>query len=530
MMKIAYPNKVITKTILFLFLFLATILFFECTPTMTRYEEEVEEVLKYQSTIALQKEEEKGAISLISLNEKEAVMEFSLLKDQKNAKQEENSSYKVLLPTSCEMDQTEDIVFAEGVEEKKIQFTCNLETSDLVVEKEGEKFLELSLQVLESVNNEMYFLYKEYDCSEKIETKAKNGNEEDTKIVAFKQSLLENILTNAYYQPYEKEITTYITDALDPLHLLGLQIDYQEYYQYNYIVEDSFIGYARTYYENKDKENKNTMYFTETTPNAIDDTFSYYLKEYYCSTNIDQYYVIMNYIASVEKISDVILNGKTISGITYSKNDQKITIEDTINEQLELLINEETTMIYHADEEQQKGTFFASMNKNQTISSTLKEQLKQTERLIEAILQDKQNSSTTIEYFEINDGKDFVAIEISRAEDYNKITIVPITITEEETNYYITIDCNKLDTNYLDVQTLINLMRTTLQIETENNPYQLTDNILSFELKKPVITTPKVSSEEQPQPPIPENNELEQQITEPPNQEIKTEEIETKLE
>lgn len=530
MIKIVSQNKVLAKTILFLFLFLATILFFECTPTITKYEEEVEEVLKYQSTIALQKEDATGEISLISLDEKEAVMEFDLPKDKINVKEGEVSSYKVLLPVNCTMKETEDIMFAEGVEEAKIEFACNLEATDLVIEKEGEQFLEISLQVLESINNEMHFLYKEYNYSGKIETK-NVSEQEDTKIGAFKQSLVQNILTNAYYQPYEKEITAYITDAQDPLHLPGLQIEYQEYYQYSYIVEDSFIGHARTYYENKDKENKNTMYFTETTPNAIDDTFSYYLKEYYCSNDLDRYYLMMNYMTSVENISDVVLNDKVISGISYSKNDQKITIEDTIYQYLENLTNEEATMIYYANEEQQKGTFVASINKNQTLSDTLKEQLKQSESLITTIIKNKDTSSTTIDYFEINDNKDFVAVEVSKTENYNKIVIVPIVITEDDTDYHITIDCNKFDTTHLDVQAFINLMKKEFQIETESNIYQLTDNILSFQLKKPVIITPNITSEENiPPSSIPENNELEKTTNEPPSQEIKTEDTETKLE
>jgi len=512
-------HKIVNKTSLFLFLFLLTILSFESNLTVAKYEEEGQEVLKYQSTIALT-ESGKEKLSLLSMNEKEVVAEVWIPRDHTNVKESETSTYKLLLPDACVIRNSEDIIFSDGEEEKQVEFSCDLEDSNLVVEKEGEDFLELSVKVLESINSEMYFLYKEYDYSEKVEPVTVAATEEDEKsMLQFRESLIQNILHNAYYRSYEKEITAYIADASDPIHLPGLQIDYQEYYQYTYVIEDSFIGYARTYYENKDKEEKNTMYFTENDPVAIDEMFSYYLEEYFCKSDNNQYYMMMNYISSTEKISDVILNGKNIPGISYQAGERKMTIERDILSYLDALINDDTTVIYQANEEQQKGTFLASILQNSTVSSSMKQEIIGSNEVIDAVIQNKSDGADVIDYVEVDDGYEFVIIEVSRGDNYNTITILPVSVVEDPSYYQISIDCSRLNLQNVDILSLINLMSSSLAAEKETEDYQINGNLVSFQLKKIEKESPPPSSaaaissyDEETPPPSSNSDQLEESI------------------
>lgn len=523
MMDVMSHNKAVTKTILFLFLFLATIFLFECQVTVAKYEEGAQEVLKYQSNLALTKNED-GTLTLVSSDEKEAVLELILPRDQSNVGKNESSTYKMLLPDYCTSDVTDDIVFSDGEEERRVEITCNIEEEHLV-EKEGERFLEVSVQVLESIHNEMHFLYKEYHGSEKIEKqKAETYQQEDKVVLQFKESLVQNILMNTSYQPYEQEIKAYIYDSEDPLHLPGIQINYQEYYQYTYAIEDNFVGYARTYYENRDVEEKNTMYFTESNPALIDEIFSYYLKTYYCFDHLDQYYRITNYIASAEKISSVILNGKTISGFSYSKAEGKLTIDDTIEEYLETFDEDYSISVYQTDEEHQKGTFLASVSQNQILSDSLKEKISLNEELINTVGESNDLALEPQKYFEVNDDENFIVIEIVREEKYSKITICPVTVTKEELYYDIAVSCEHIDDQTVDAIKIMDLMMDALQAERENDIYQFKDHQLIFQLKRRPEESETVNS-----PPVNANEPDIEVLTPPPVNTIEQENDSTNI-
>lgn len=486
MIKVMNQNKVVVKTLFFLFLFLAAVLFFECNKTVAKYEEEEEETLKYQSTIALS-ETEKGALSLVSKDENEAVLEFVIPRDTVNVKEGENSTYKLIVPSSCTSNLSDDFTFSEGVEEEKVELTCQLEENDTVIDKEGESFLEVSIKVLESIDGEMHFLYKEYEYSEKIETLSVLAEEEeDSTLLQFKESLIQNILMNSTYRAYQEEITSYIYDSSDPLQIPGLRIDYQAYYQYTYVIEDGFVGYARTYYENKDKEVKNVMYFTESDPVLIDDTFSYYLREYYSLNNMDQYYLAMNYISSTEKISDVVLNGKSINGVSYDVKEGKLTIEDRFREEVLSLLEDDVTTIYFSDSKQQKGVLEASIQQNSKLSPSLKQQILLNNDLINFITETNSDVTNISEYFEIDDGNTYLLIEVFKTEHYYKVAILPVSIVENDTHYSIVIDCSHAEASTLNVTVLMDVMKDALQLIKENDLYQLDGNNLSFQLAKPV--------------------------------------------
>ncbi len=480
-------NKVYKSTIqtsCLVFLFFVSFFLFHCPESNAKYQEKRTDYLKYHSTLAFQKQSDVGTMTLEQLETETATFSLFIPKDSTNVMTNERSNYKLVLPNGCETLVENSLIIPEEEEKIKVEFICNLQTSEIITE---ENKLDVSVSALESIENEAYFLYKEYHYLEPI-SKSVELEEKDTTdetMLQFQDSLIQNLLiNNPYLYAYKEEIESYIKACENPNEILGLQIDYRDYYDYNYVVLDSFLGYARTYYENINQVDKNVMYFTTDEKTSIEETFEYYLAEYYCFNNRDNYYLISNYIASTDGIY-ALWNGQTVvPGITLDKTEGKLVLDESLIEKAYELVTDSSVTLYSPESDKKKEFFKTAINQNSTLSNALKAQLLEQEDILNWVSMTYDAALSDKKQFVVGDENDSILLEIVLKEGYNEAFIMPVSIIEQTDSYEIQVYYDTRDVAQMDVISLMNALCDKFAWERQNDTYQVLDGYLTFQVTK----------------------------------------------
>lgn len=144
-----------------------------------------------------------------------------------------------------------------------------------------------------------------------------------------------NQYAQKYGADYATAISSYVTNTYKNesdilninLKLNGLNITTQNN-NFIYTLDESFIGYARTYLS----PNKYNVYFSDfsMTNSKVDELFEYYLNTYVFPGESTTIETIMNFIEERGSIGDVIKGNLIIPGLTYFNDKQYIKISDNI--------------------------------------------------------------------------------------------------------------------------------------------------------------------------------------------------------
>jgi len=473
-MNYIYKNNIyVVKSVFLLFLMIITSFCFDIPTSTARYEETETDYLKYHSSLTLVQKEE-GNINLVSTSPSELTFSFSLFKDTINVKDGESTHYKLLLPVGCRSDYPDSIISSMDQNEMETTFTCDIDSIDFIDSNQNASF---SVSVLESVNDEDYFLYQKYSFSDSISTFSNEIEEVNEEQVdsnssffhSFQDSLIQNILLyNPEYYSYKEAIESYIKSFDHYQDILGLQIDYRDYYDYNYTVLDSFIGYARTYYENREETQKNVMYFTDSS-DSIDETFSYYLKTYYCADDMNQFYLISNYISSLGGVSAVVQNNATIEGITFDSSESKMVLDDKIFANSSKLVQDFKISLYVKDSDMRKETFVASILTNSHLSPNIRDKVIHHEEVLRVLDGSSETSFTT---FVIGDKTDSCALDIVVKDGVYEIFLMPISVVEQGESLQIEVIHEGRDIHDIDPISIMNLVTQQFSLERSDDTYQ----------------------------------------------------------
>lgn len=433
------------------------------------------EVLKYNSNIISLEKENNGPMNLISIDDSEAILEFSLSKNTAELGEVESDVYNLILPDECSTAQNE-ITFSDTAP-SNIRITCDLTEGNLIKSETNEdavskQYLDISVQVNESINNEIPFRYKEYNYHEEYQVKSTLSKEKNTSskmnITDLQTMIINSLITKDKYKKYSKEISKYIKTAEitdSSFNLLGISLTYQEdINQYIYKEDENFLGYARTYYENTEKHNDGAMIFSTTNITKIEEVFSYYLNKYYSFTN-NEISLIKNYIRSKNDIGTLITTQEPIAGIIYS-SDEFVKIEANIMDYITALVTDNEFFIYHNDYEQMKNIFTASLDIFSNITPHLKEKIMLREDIFTSITQTNTMNNQK-NYFLIKDEANCLLIEISSSNQYNKIKFISIEL-QNETEDFIDFSFVYSNNDQITDEELLLLMNTIMEEFSEN--------------------------------------------------------------
>lgn len=170
----------------------------------------------------------------------------------------------------------------------------------------------------------------------------------------FKEIWLEKIVgTDASYTPYIEEIKNYVLNSYNTQEsifdantkLKGLNVievttetsNGNTSSVYEYTLDSSLVGYARTFDAYQDRGNYNIMYFSEADEGDKDllkNIFAYYLEEYpdkFSITNSQEKELIMKYIDTFENGMIDILNNKS-TGMIYDNNLNRLVLQPNLIE------------------------------------------------------------------------------------------------------------------------------------------------------------------------------------------------------
>lgn len=497
--------------ILFYSLSILTIINFAVYPaSYTKYTTKEKEFLKYSSNIVSLTKADEGSMTLKSSTKTEANLEFSLPKNNADIGPVDNDLYKLILPEGCST-QNKEITFGD-TDNVTIELTCDVTNSNIIKEIDNKKYLSFSVEVNEIVNDEIPFRYKEYNYHE--EYTPLNQEEEETKPnnrstydIDIKTAIINSIIIRDKYKNYTTEISSYINSAdttNNTLNLLGITVNYdEEHNQYNYQLDDNFIGYACTYYENMINQNEaNTMIFSTTNRDEIELIFEYYLNEYY-NFNNDQYYLILNYIKSKNGISSLIIDKENIEGISLLK-ENTITVDTNILDYASSLIESNTLNIYPTNNDNSRNIFLAVLSAAPEIPETIKEKISVREDIISYATKSYNPNDLLENNFLIEDESGYFLIEVLQNEKYNKITITQLIVSNEENNI-LNFTINYNNTNKPTIEHLNSIMYFIAQefvgesvkdtlIQTEENE----NIIITFKVKKKETTPPTDQIENDP--------------------------------
>ncbi len=473
-------NNVYTMKMIFLF-FLMTItsLCFETPISNARYQDGQIDYLKYHSTLALMKKE-KEPIELQSASSNLLAFSFSLSKDVVNVKEGENSHYKLLLPAGCSSDYLDNIVSFTDQDPIEVSFTCNLVENNFI---DSNQHAEFDVSVIESVENEDYFLYQDYHFSDDITVSSFSTTENvmttpSPDILLFQDSLIQNLLLyNQSFSLYRKEIESYIKSFDCYQDILGLHIHYRDYYDYDYTVDDSFIGYVKTYYENQNIEEKNVMYFTDRS-DTMEEVFSYYLKTYYCASDVHRFYLISNYIASLGGISAIVQNNMNVEGITFLKDENKIILDNKIVISSSDLVKDFKIPLYVSDPVMRKEVFITSVLENSNLSFDLRQTIVSQEDLMNYLLEDFSEMIPTT--FVIGDKMNSLVLNISIKDGVCEVFLMPISVEEQMDFVRIRVLYGEESIQDLDPVALMTTITQNFSLELGDHTYQVEQNGFSF--------------------------------------------------
>lgn len=449
---------------------------FSAYPTSyTKFMIRENEILKYNSNIISLETENNAPMNLISIDANEAILEFSLSKNTADLGVVEKDVYNLILPDECSTAKNE-ITFSD-TNPFNVRITCNLTEGNLIKSETSEdaiskQYLDISVQINESINDEIPFRYKEYNYHEEYHitntsNEVKNTNSKISNS-DLQTMIINSLITKDKYKKYNKEISSYIKTAEitdSSFNLLGIKLNYQEdTNQYTYQEDENFLGYARTYYENNENNNSGVMVFTTMDTTQIEDIFTYYLNKYYSFTS-NEISLIKNYIKSKNDIGTIILNQETIDGITYP-SEEFIKIEPNIMDCIYTSVTDNEFFIYHDNYEHMLSVFMASLDIFSNITQNLKEKITIREDILASITQTNTLSPQKA-YFLIKDETNCLLIEISTSTIHNKIKIIPIEI-QNETDDFINFNLVYSNNDNLTDDELILLMNTIMEEFNEN--------------------------------------------------------------
>ncbi len=409
--------------------------------------------LRYKSSfVSLEaKENATMLIDEINSNEKEAVLKFNLPRNDKFFS--ENDTYTLILPDGCssnytnELDNTTNINFLanDGITSADVVVTCNVENDkNIKYSDSDDAYLDILVKVNEHVGNDDYsFRYIQYVSEDKpyaplnkIDLSSSNSDsisEVDAQILSIKESFLNNILNDDKYNEYMTEISSYLNSidvSNNSFDILGIdEVTYNnDTNEYEFVINDNFIGYACTYYENVVNNNKNTMIFSTEDRDSLNNIFEYYIKNYYIN-NENEFYLIMNYMRANSDIASLILDGVNIEGIVLSANNT-IDIKDSFMDKVSEQIRDDYLTIYSSDYNYMKGTFTSIINESVNLSSDIKVKINDREDIIDVVTSRTYFDNS---YFMVSDDTNCILIEVSCGDIYNEVSITNVVVTGVDT-------------------------------------------------------------------------------------------------
>lgn len=501
-MQVIRNNSKQIKIVSFTAIIIMTLSFAVYPQSYTKYKVEKDEVLKYSSNIVSLKKDNNGPMTLKSVTNKEAILEFSLPKNSTDLGYVESDVYKLNLPEGCST-QNETITFTD-TDNLNIELTCDLTYENLLKTEEDKKYLDINVEVNEVVNNEIPFRYKEYTYHEEYSVEENTVKEEEPaqesnyNITDFQTSLINSLITKDKYKSYQKEISSYIESAdltNNTFNLLGISVSYdEEFNQYLYKLDENFLGYACTYYENTINQatSDTTMIFSTEERTDIESIFEYYLKEYSSFSN-DDYYLILNYIKSKNGISSLILDKINIEGIS-ALSENKITIANNIIDYASNLIEADNFKLYYLNNENSKNIFLTALNSLREIPQELKNEIFTRDDIINAAIQD-YNPDQTESYFIIRTVEGQFLIWLLQTEEYNIINITKFITLDKEETIDFTLSYNNQKPTQEQLKSIISYL--TLQykgefIEESLNEIDEDDKTtITFAIKKEIEQPPK---------------------------------------
>ena len=274
-------NNVKKFELIFYIILVLGIVVFAIYPTSySRYYDRKDNYLRYKSNFVSLETKQNGTMLIddSSSDEKNAVLNFSLSRNEKFTS--ESDIYTLILPDGCSSNYSSDddsinnkisFLANDSVTAKDVVITCNVENDKFVkYDDNNDAYLDISVKVNELVGNDEYaFRYIEYISETRAyaplnkvdDLSYSNFNNVNSQVLSIKESFLNKMLNDDRYSDYMKEISSYV-NSVDvsgtEFNLLGIdQVIYNDdYLEYDFIINENFIGYACTYYENNFNNNK----------------------------------------------------------------------------------------------------------------------------------------------------------------------------------------------------------------------------------------------------------------------------------
>jgi len=473
-------NNLKLKIIIFVFIIWGIIHFASYPLSYSKFIVEEDEFLKYNSNIIPLEQKTNGTMNLISSNKTQVILEFSLEKNTNNVLEVENEKYQLILPKGCIADKNE-ITFREN-EIENIRLTCDITEQPLIKEDENNiKYLDVSVKVNEVINDEIPFRYKEYTYYEQYQ-EPESINEKITEsdnrfdVDIFKDILYNTLLTKEEYKDFTAEINSYIESAItseNSFQLLGITVSYQEEYnQYTYREDENFLGYARTYYANKEENDTKIMIFSSKNEVKLEEAFNHYIKSYYQFSKEDIAF-IRNYTNSKGTIGKIIANKEAIDGITLI-DAYSIKLEEEILEIAKNIVKEKQFEIYNDTPENMKEVLLVAIN-SLNIPLPLKEKIITRQEIINGITI-TLNKPNEKQYFLIRSENVGLLVEISYGDVSNQLKVLPLTIEEKE--YEISFILEDSKNNMLTDEETNNVMNL---LEKEFDSITIKDSLIKQE-------------------------------------------------
>lgn len=402
--------------------------------------------LRYNSSfVSLEaKENATMLIDEINSNEKKAVLNFTLSRNDKFFS--ENDTYTLILPDGCSsnysngLDNTNNISFLanDGRTSADVVVTCDVENDkNIKYDDNDDAFLDVLIKINEQVGSDEYsFRYIQYVSEDKpyaplnkidlSSSDSNNINEGISQTLSIKESFLNNVLNNDKYNEYMTEISSYVNSidlSSSDFDILGVDevIYNNDSNEYEFVINDNFIGYARTYYENVVNNNRNIMIFSTEDRESLNSIFEYYIRNYYINSD-DEFYLIMNYMRANSDIASIILEGVKIEGISLSEIDT-ITIEDNFIDKVSEQIRDDYLTIYSNEYDYMKGTFISIINASTNLSQDIKDQIISSDDIISVITSRTYFDNS---YFMVRDDTYCILIDVAYGDIYNEVSITNV--------------------------------------------------------------------------------------------------------
>lgn len=344
------------------------------------------------------------------------------------------------------------------------------------------------------------FLYKKYSYKEDYEeylgrvngTVESSGPITSTSADDLYNKFLKWVSTYTAKVGYNEAITHYLTQVYkngndlknpDKFHALeGFSIEYdQKKNTYTFQVLNNFVGYARTYEQNKQSSTSVTyVYFSTNTKVRLNQALRHYLYTYLYPTSPTSASLVYDYILNNGGIYSVILNGNRMTGLSLSEYHadtlySTVRMDKSLLLSMALSVKEKMPCIAISDYDGMRYTNFRYALNTTAASLGISTDMAKTiyNRADIASSATKNNTATTpssfTDYFIQQDGSRFLLIRVSsditKEPLYNKMTITPITTVNGMGITFTNIDSS------LKVHITYTNKSDVLQVVTQLNNY-----------------------------------------------------------